>query len=82
MPLRDWKPALNRFSIQFEERMPQQWLTDVYTKFRTRPNPVKHGYVTHATEWPHSSIHKYIKEGKLANDWSGDKNVELTYGRE
>ena len=24
MPLRDWKPALNRFSIQFEDRMPQQ----------------------------------------------------------
>jgi len=24
MPLREWKPALNRFSIQFEERMPQQ----------------------------------------------------------
>ena len=24
MPLRDWKPALNRFSTQFEERMPQQ----------------------------------------------------------
>lgn len=24
MPLRDWKPALNRFTIQFEERMPQQ----------------------------------------------------------
>lgn len=23
-PLRDWNPALNRFSIQFEERMPQQ----------------------------------------------------------
>jgi len=23
MPLRDWKPALNRFSIQFEDRMPQ-----------------------------------------------------------
>ena len=22
MPLRDWKPALNRFTIQFEERMP------------------------------------------------------------
>ena len=37
MPLRDWKPALSRFSIQFEERMPQQWWTDVYTKFRTRP---------------------------------------------
>ena len=24
VPLRDWKPALNRFSTQFEERMPQQ----------------------------------------------------------
>lgn len=24
MPLRDWKPALNRFTIQFEGRMPQQ----------------------------------------------------------
>ena len=24
MPLRDWKPALNRFTIQFEERMPPQ----------------------------------------------------------
>lgn len=23
MPLRDWKPALNRFTIQFEDRMPQ-----------------------------------------------------------
>ena len=24
IPLTDWKPALNRFTIQFEERMPQQ----------------------------------------------------------
>jgi putative transposase len=24
MPLLDWKPALNRFTIQFEKRMPQQ----------------------------------------------------------
>ena len=24
MPLCDWKPSLNRFTIQFEERMPQQ----------------------------------------------------------
>jgi transposase-like protein len=23
MPLRDWKPALNRFTIQLEEKMPQ-----------------------------------------------------------
>ena len=24
MPIRDWKAALNRVSIQFEDRMPQQ----------------------------------------------------------
>ena len=24
MPIRDWKSALNRFGIQFEDRMPQQ----------------------------------------------------------
>lgn len=25
MPLKDWKPALNRFTIQFNERMPQHY---------------------------------------------------------
>ncbi len=24
MPIRDWKAALNRFTIQFEDRMPQR----------------------------------------------------------
>ncbi len=24
-------------------------------------NPVKHGYVKRASDWPHSSIHRYIK---------------------
>jgi transposase-like protein len=24
MPIRDWKAALTRFTIQFEERLPQQ----------------------------------------------------------
>jgi putative transposase len=45
-------------------------------------NPVKHGYVTHATEWPYSSIHKYIKAGKLPNNWAGDKSAELPYNQE
>jgi len=25
MPLKDWKPALNRFTIQFNERMPRHY---------------------------------------------------------
>jgi transposase-like protein len=24
MPIRDWKAALNRFTIEFDERMPQR----------------------------------------------------------
>ena len=34
MPIRDWKAALNRFSIEFEDRVPQQWpLTPFTQKF-------------------------------------------------
>jgi len=32
-------------------------------------NPVKHGYVKRAADWPHSSIHRYIKEGLLDENW-------------
>jgi putative transposase len=28
-------------------------------------NPVKHGYVLKASDWPYSSIHKYIRKGIL-----------------
>ena len=45
-------------------------------------NPVKHGYVFHPTEWPHSSIHKFIAAGKLPIDWACDKNAKLSYSHE
>ena len=35
MPIRDWKAALNRFSIQFDDRMPRQQTNAVYTKILT-----------------------------------------------
>lgn len=34
-------------------------------------NPVKHGHVTRAVDWPYSTIHKYVQEGLLAPDWAG-----------
>ncbi|MFI4859909.1 MAG: REP-associated tyrosine transposase, partial [Phycisphaerales bacterium JB063] len=34
-------------------------------------NPVKHGHVKHATDWPHSSIHRYLEEGWRMPDWEG-----------
>jgi putative transposase len=35
-------------------------------------NPVKHGYVSRAAEWPYSSVHRYIASGDLPADWACD----------
>jgi putative transposase len=35
-------------------------------------NPVKHGYVKRASDWPHSSIHRYIRSGLVSADWACD----------
>jgi putative transposase len=40
-------------------------------------NPVKHGYVQKAVDWPYSSFHRYVQLGILPSDWAGDKNHEL-----
>jgi putative transposase len=34
-------------------------------------NPVKHGLVTRVRDWPHSSFHRYVRQGMLAEDWGG-----------
>ncbi len=33
-------------------------------------NPVKHGLTARAVDWPHSSIHRFIREGKLPEHWA------------
>jgi putative transposase len=35
-------------------------------------NPVKHGYVSRACEWPHSSLGRYVARGLVPTDWGGD----------
>ena len=35
-------------------------------------NPVRHGVVTSARDWPHSSFHRYVRRGLLPEDWAGD----------
>ncbi len=35
-------------------------------------NPVKHGYVKKAVDWPHSTIHRYIERGVVDANWSVD----------
>jgi putative transposase len=34
-------------------------------------NPVRHGHVTPTSDWPYSSIHRYIAEGLLEHNWGG-----------
>src|SRR3954468_1745562 len=35
-------------------------------------NPIKHGLVSRARDWPHSSFHVYVRQGQLPEDWAGD----------
>jgi putative transposase len=34
-------------------------------------NPVKHGLVSRVCDWPHSSFHRYVRQGVLPRDWAG-----------
>ncbi len=42
-------------------------------------NPVKHGLVPHAVDWPYSSLHRYIRSGMLPADW-GCGEIEGEFG--
>ena len=35
-------------------------------------NPVKHGLVLHAAEWPFSSLHRCVRQGLYPSAWKGD----------
>ena len=35
-------------------------------------NPVKHGLVARAVDWPHSSIHRDIRLGRVEPEWAGE----------
>ncbi|MBL8473326.1 MAG: transposase [Rhodocyclaceae bacterium] len=45
-------------------------------------NPVKHGHVERAADWPWSSFHRYVRNGILPVDWgdSSDDSSSPTYG--
>jgi putative transposase len=44
-------------------------------------NPVKHGYVSRVSDWPHSSFHRYVQRGLLPADWGGDmQEIQGTFG--
>ena len=43
-------------------------------------NPVKHGHVICASDWPYSSIHRYIGRGELTKDWACEAETMLEAG--
>jgi len=40
-------------------------------------NPAKHGHAVRASEWPYSSIHRYIRQGWITQDWAAEMEGEL-----
>jgi putative transposase len=43
-------------------------------------NPVKHGWVTRAADWPYSSLHRFVREGALPADWGISAAIEGQFG--
>ena len=39
-------------------------------------NSVKHGYVSQVSDWPHSSFHRFVRDGVLPVGWSGEPAAE------
>ncbi|MGC2781756.1 MAG: transposase [Bradyrhizobium sp.] len=35
-------------------------------------NPVKHGLTRRVLDWPHSSFHRYVRDGVPPEDWAGE----------
>ena len=43
-------------------------------------NPVKHGHVRQAAEWPYSTFHRYVRSGVYAEDWGGIADMSGDFG--
>jgi len=43
-------------------------------------NPVKHGYVNKAVDWEYSSIHRYIADGVMPENWGISPELDVMGG--
>jgi putative transposase len=45
---------------------------DLYRHFDyIHVNPLKHGFVTQVSDWPHSTFHRFVADGIYPVDWAG-----------
>jgi putative transposase len=43
-------------------------------------NPVKHGWVKRVVDWPHSSFHRFVRQGLYPAEWAGDPDNTVDGG--
>jgi putative transposase len=43
-------------------------------------NPVKHGWVLRARDWPYSSLHRFVRAGALPEDWGISAAIDGQFG--
>jgi putative transposase len=43
-------------------------------------DPVKHGYVQRASEWPHSTFHRHVERGVYPLNWATGPDIDWTVG--
>ena len=55
----------NRFYDRIIRNEQELYMYTLYCCF----NPVKHGYVKNALEWPYSTLNTYLKQGRYPESW-------------
>ena len=40
-------------------------------------NPVKHGHAARPADWPHSSFHRFVRDGLLTIDWASSVDLGI-----
>ena len=63
----------------WQRRLWEHWIRDD-TDFQRHIdyihyNPVKHGYVKKAADWPYSSFHRWRKAGFYPQDWAASSDI-------
>jgi putative transposase len=42
-------------------------------------NSVKHGFVKSQNAWPHTTFHRYVKQGIYHSDWGADQDIVIDH---
>jgi len=70
---RIWQPRYWEHTLRSEEDFARHV---AYIHF----NPVKHGHAGRVRDWPHSTFHRYLRDGLLPPDWGDDVGELPTTG--